>query len=74
VVRAPMNGKIVATFVEPGQRVKKGARIALMEAMKMEHSLTAPIDGIVSEVAAVAGAQAVEGAVLARIEADEMKD
>jgi 3-methylcrotonyl-CoA carboxylase alpha subunit len=68
VVRAPMNGKIVATFVEPGQRVQKGARIALMEAMKMEHSLTAPIDGIVTEVAAVAGAQAVEGAVLARID------
>jgi 3-methylcrotonyl-CoA carboxylase alpha subunit len=73
-VRAPMNGKIVATFVEPGQRVEKGARIALMEAMKMEHSLTAPMDGIVREVAAVAGTQAVEGAVLARIEADEMKD
>jgi 3-methylcrotonyl-CoA carboxylase alpha subunit len=73
VVRAPMNGKIVATFVEPGQRVKKGARIALMEAMKMEHSLTAPVEGIVREVAAVAGAQAVEGAVLARIEADEVK-
>jgi biotin carboxyl carrier protein len=54
--------------------VKKGARIALMEAMKMEHSLTAPMDGIVREVAAVAGAQAIEGAVLARIEADEMKD
>jgi 3-methylcrotonyl-CoA carboxylase alpha subunit len=73
VVRAPMNGKIVATFVEPGQRVKKGARIALMEAMKMEHSLTAPIDGTVTEVAAVAGAQAVEGAVLARIEPDGAK-
>jgi biotin carboxyl carrier protein len=44
-----------------------------MEAMKMEHSLTSPIDGTVREVAAVAGAQAVEGAVLARIEADEVK-
>jgi 3-methylcrotonyl-CoA carboxylase alpha subunit len=73
VVRAPMNGKIIATFAEPGQRVKKGARIALMEAMKMEHSLTAPIDGIVREVAVAAGAQATEGTVLARIEADEGK-
>jgi biotin carboxyl carrier protein len=71
VVRAPMNGKIVATFVEPGQRVKKGARVALMEAMKMEHSLTAPMDGIVTEVAAEPGTQTVEGAILARIEADE---
>ena len=73
VLRAPMNGKVVAVFVEPGQAVKKGARIALMEAMKMEHILTAPIDGIVKEVAAVAGAQAVEGAALARIEADQVK-
>jgi 3-methylcrotonyl-CoA carboxylase alpha subunit len=73
VVRAPMNGKIVATFVEPGQRVKKGARVALMEAMKMEHSLTAPLDGIVTEMIAVAGAQVIEGAILARIEADEGK-
>jgi 3-methylcrotonyl-CoA carboxylase alpha subunit len=71
VVRAPMNGRIVATFVEPGQRVKKGARIALMEAMKMEHSLTAPVDGVVREVPAVAGTQAVEGAVIARIEVEE---
>jgi 3-methylcrotonyl-CoA carboxylase alpha subunit len=70
MVRAPMNGKVIATFVEPGQRVKKGARIALMEAMKMEHSLTAPIDGVVREVAAVAGAQAAEGAVIVRIEAE----
>jgi len=71
VLRAPMNGKIIAVFVEPGQPVKKGTRIALMEAMKMEHSLTAPMDGIVTEVAAVAGAQAMEGAALARIEASE---
>jgi 3-methylcrotonyl-CoA carboxylase alpha subunit len=61
-------------FVELGQPVKKGARIALMEAMKMEHSLTAPMDGIVAEVSAVAGAQAIEGAALARIEADGGKD
>jgi 3-methylcrotonyl-CoA carboxylase alpha subunit len=67
-VRAPMDGKIVATYVAPGQRVKRGARIALMEAMKMEHSLAAPIDGIVREVLAVPGAQAAEGAIIARIE------
>jgi 3-methylcrotonyl-CoA carboxylase alpha subunit len=71
-VRAPMNGKVIATFVEPGQRVKKGARVALMEAMKMEHSLTAPIDGVVRELAVAAGAQATEGAVIAQIEADRV--
>jgi 3-methylcrotonyl-CoA carboxylase alpha subunit len=73
VVRAPMNGRLVAVFVVPGQAVKKGARVALMEAMKMEHSLTAPMDGTVAEVAAVAGAQAIEGAALVRIEADEVE-
>jgi 3-methylcrotonyl-CoA carboxylase alpha subunit len=73
VVRAPMNGKVVAVFVASGQPVKKGARIALMEAMKMEHSLTAPVDGIITEVAAVAGTQAVEGAALARIRPDGIK-
>jgi len=72
VVRAPMNGRVVAVFVAPGQPVKRGARIALMEAMKMEHSLSAPMDGIVMEVAAVVGAQAVAGAALARIVADEV--
>jgi biotin carboxyl carrier protein len=39
--------------------------------MKMEHSLTAPIDGVVREVPVAAGAQTVEGAVVARIEADK---
>ncbi len=51
-VRAPMNGKVIAVLVAPGQQVKLGARVAVMEAMKMEHSLTAPRDGIVAEVAA----------------------
>jgi 3-methylcrotonyl-CoA carboxylase alpha subunit len=59
--------------VVPRQSVKRGARVVLMEAMKMEHSLTAPMDGTVAEVAAVAGAQATEGAALVRIEADAVK-
>jgi 3-methylcrotonyl-CoA carboxylase alpha subunit len=73
IVRAPMNGKIVDVFVVPGQKVKRGARLALMEAMKMEHSLTAPTDGTVAEVATAAGAQAVAGAALVRIAADAVK-
>jgi 3-methylcrotonyl-CoA carboxylase alpha subunit len=67
-VRAPMNGKVIAVLVEVGQKVKLGARVAVMEAMKMEHSLTAPRDGIVAEVAA-AGAQVTEGAAVVRLEA-----
>jgi 3-methylcrotonyl-CoA carboxylase alpha subunit len=66
-VRAPMNGRVIAVLAEPGQQVKLGARVAVMEAMKMEHSLTAPRDGIVAEVAA-AGTQVVEGAAVVRLE------
>ena len=69
-VRAPMNGKVIAVLVAPGQQVKLGARVAVMEAMKMEHSLTAPRDGIVAETAA-AGTQVVEGAAVVRLEPGE---
>jgi 3-methylcrotonyl-CoA carboxylase alpha subunit len=67
--RAPMNGKVIAVLVAPGQAVKLGTRVAVMEAMKMEHSLTAPRDGTVAEIAAV-GAQVVEGDAVVRLEPD----
>jgi 3-methylcrotonyl-CoA carboxylase alpha subunit len=65
-----MNGKVIAVLVVPGQQVKLGARVAVMEAMKMEHTLTAPRDGIVAEAAA-AGTQVIEGATLVRLEPGE---
>ena len=65
--RAPMNGKVIAVLVAPGQVVTLGTRVAVMEAMKMEHSLTAPRDGTVAEIAAV-GAQVVEGDAVVRLE------
>ncbi|APD86023.1 3-methylcrotonyl-CoA carboxylase [Alteromonas sp. Mex14] len=46
---APMNGTIVAHLVEKNQPVAKGQPILVMEAMKMEHSITAPYDGSVEE-------------------------
>ena len=46
-INAPMNGTIVALLVEPGQKVEKGQPILIMEAMKMEHSIVAPQDGMV---------------------------
>jgi 3-methylcrotonyl-CoA carboxylase alpha subunit len=61
-VKAPMHGKLVAVFVKPGERVEKGQRLAVVEAMKMEHALVAPAAGEVVEVAAEAGAQVAEGA------------
>jgi 3-methylcrotonyl-CoA carboxylase alpha subunit len=64
LVKAPMHGKVVAVFVAPGDRVEKGQRLAVVEAMKMEHALLAPSDGEVTEVAAEAGQQVAEGAKL----------
>ena len=57
-----MHGKLIAVFVEPGDRVEKGQRLAIVEAMKMEHALVAPAAGEVAEVAAEPGAQVAEGA------------
>jgi 3-methylcrotonyl-CoA carboxylase alpha subunit len=68
-IRAPMHGKVLAVLVEPGQDVRKGQRIAVIEAMKMEHALTAPFDGAVRDIAAEVGSQVAEGAVVLRIEA-----
>ena len=68
-VKAPMHGKVLAIFVEAGATVTKGERVAVVEAMKMEHALLAPVDGTVSEIAASVGAQIAEGARIMTIEA-----
>ncbi|HEX5346747.1 MAG TPA: biotin carboxylase N-terminal domain-containing protein [Pseudonocardiaceae bacterium] len=54
-VHAPMPGTIVAVDVAEGQQVTAGARLLVLEAMKMEHVLTAPIDGVVRELRARPG-------------------
>ncbi|MFL5223442.1 MAG: biotin/lipoyl-containing protein, partial [Microvirga sp.] len=61
-VKAPMHGKLIAVFVRPGDRVEKGQRLAIVEAMKMEHALVAPAAGEIAEVAAEPGQQVAEGA------------
>ena len=70
-ILSPMPGKIIAVEVTQGQSVTKGQKLLTLEAMKMEHSLTAPFDGVVAELNAVAGAQVQVEALLARIEAAE---
>jgi hypothetical protein len=50
-----MHGKLIALFVAAGEAVVKGQRLAIVEAMKMEHVLTAPRDGTVTEVAGEPG-------------------
>ncbi|GAA4715480.1 acetyl/propionyl/methylcrotonyl-CoA carboxylase subunit alpha [Sphingomonas lutea] len=67
-ILAPMPGKVTAVEVAAGDAVVKGQRLLTLEAMKMEHSLTAPFDGTVAELNATAGAQVQVDAVLARIE------
>ena len=67
-ILAPMPGRVTAVEVVQGAAVTKGQRILTLEAMKMEHGLTAPYDGIVAELNAEAGGQVTEGTVLARIE------
>ncbi len=69
VIEAPMPGLLRALLAEPGQAVAQGDRLALLEAMKMEHTLRAPRDGIVAEILAEEGAQVAAGAALIRLEA-----
>jgi 3-methylcrotonyl-CoA carboxylase alpha subunit len=69
VVEAPMPGVVKAVFVAAGEAVAAGARLAVLEAMKMEHTLAAPRDGVVAEVLAAPGAQVEAGAALVRLEA-----
>ncbi|MBM2576126.1 ATP-grasp domain-containing protein [Jannaschia sp. Os4] len=68
VVEAPMPGLVKAVDVEVGQTVAAGDRLAVLEAMKMEHSLRAAVDGTVAEVLVAAGDQVEAGAALVRLE------
>ncbi len=68
VIEAPMPGLVKALFAVPGQAVREGDRLAVLEAMKMEHSLLAARDGVVAEVLAEAGTQVEAGAALVRLE------
>jgi 3-methylcrotonyl-CoA carboxylase alpha subunit len=66
-IRAPINGKVARVFVAEGQAVAKGDRIAVVEAMKMEHVLHAARDGTIAKVAAAEGAQVNQGALIASL-------
>jgi 3-methylcrotonyl-CoA carboxylase alpha subunit len=70
-VVAPMSGKIIQVLASAGDKVKKGAPMILLEAMKMEHTLEAPAAGVVAAVNAEVGEQVDEGATLVSFEEDE---
>ncbi|RZJ43595.1 MAG: methylcrotonoyl-CoA carboxylase, partial [Brevundimonas sp.] len=68
-LRAPMPGKIVAAPAASGDTVTKGQPIVVLEAMKMEHALIAPFDGVVESVSVTVGDQVGDGVVLAVVKA-----
>ena len=61
---APMPGKVVSFAVKAGDRVKRGQALAVLDAMKMEHTIAAPADGVVAELLYAPGDQVGEGAAL----------
>ncbi len=74
LIEAPMPGMVKAVFVSVGDTVVAGQRLAVLEAMKMEHTLTAWRDGTVAELLAVAGSQVEAGAALIRLENEQETD
>ncbi|NCU64849.1 acetyl/propionyl/methylcrotonyl-CoA carboxylase subunit alpha [Acidovorax sp. 210-6] len=67
---APMPGKVVSFAVQAGDKVSKGQALAVMEAMKMEHTIAAPVDGVVAELLYAPGDQVAEGAELLKLSAE----
>ena len=68
-LRAPMPGKIVATPAKAGDTVTRGQPVVVLEAMKMEHALVAPFDGVVGEIGVSVGDQVAADTVLATVTA-----
>lgn len=66
-VRAPMHGNLLSLAVTEGQQVAEGEALGVMEAMKMEHRLTAPVTGVVSALYAAQGEQVAAGAIILEI-------
>ena len=69
----PMPGKIIQLMVRPGDTVKKGQPLAVLEAMKMEHTLSAPADALVATVDVSQGDQVNEGAIVVRFAKEKTK-
>ena len=64
---APMPGKVVSFLAKVGDPVQQGQALAVMEAMKMEHTISAPHDGVVEELLYLVGDQVAEGGELLRL-------
>lgn len=73
VIKSPMPGKVIKLYCSDGQKVKAGDSVVVIEAMKMEHVITAPCDGVVS-LFCEEGLNVDDGAMLAEVAADEKTD
>jgi propionyl-CoA carboxylase alpha chain len=69
-----MPGSVVSVAVAAGDRVERGRPVLVLEAMKMQHTVTAPHDGVVTDVLVTAGAQVTAGSVLAVVRPDEQME
>jgi len=67
-LHAPMAGKIISVLVQPGEHVKAGATLLILEAMKMEQQITAPQDGVVTRLLCHEGDQVTAGTELVVLE------
>ena len=67
---APMPGTVVDVRAQPGTAVTAGRPVVVLEAMKMQHTITAPTDGVLTEVAVAVGQQVAAGEVLAVVATD----
>ena len=65
-VSVPMSGKVTRVLVKPGEHVKRGQALAVLEAMKMEHTITAPSEAEIESVNVSAGDQVQEGSIIIR--------
>ena len=62
-----MPGKLISFSVKAGDKVAKGQALAVMDAMKMEHTINSPVDGVVQELLYLPGDQVIEGAELLKL-------
>ena len=70
-VTAPMHGKVIDVFVSKGDSIATGDRLAIIEAMKMQHEILATVDGTVAEVLVAANAQIAADDLMIAIETGE---
>jgi 3-methylcrotonyl-CoA carboxylase alpha subunit len=68
---APMPGNVIAVVAKAGDSVSEGDRLLVMEAMKMEHAITAAQDGVIAEMLVSEGDQVEQGALLVRMQEDD---